>query len=191
MNVQLEAAYEIHLFLAACQVPYAIIGGFAVQCWGEPRFTQDVDVTILVPFGQEDTIISAVLGAFTPRVQNAAEFARKNRVILARSREGCDLDISLGIPGYEEQVTARAFDYDLGDGRTVKLCSAEDLIIHKAVAGRPQDDFDIEGIILRQGKKLDVNYIARWLEEFARSLETQEILLRFTGTWERFLQGKV
>lgn len=188
MNILIEAAHEIHQFFTHQKIPYAIIGGLAVQYWGEPRFTLDVDATILVPFGKEGEAISRLLTTFPSRIENAAEFARKNRVVLAKSRSGADIDISLGIPGYEEQVIARAIDYDLGDGRIVKLCSAEDLIIHKAVAGRPQDCFDIEGIIIRQGKKLDVRYIQKWLEEFSRALEMEEIMTRFTEPWKRLAQ---
>jgi len=41
MNEQAAATWEIHLFLADLGIHYAIIGGMAVQQWGEPRFTQD------------------------------------------------------------------------------------------------------------------------------------------------------
>jgi len=41
----LEAAWEIHCFMTSHQIPYAIIGGLAVQYWGEPRLTGDVDIT--------------------------------------------------------------------------------------------------------------------------------------------------
>lgn len=185
MNALFEAAYEIHQFLTSHKIPYAIIGGLAVQYWGEARFTQDVDVTILIPFGKEDAIVSEVLKAFPARIENAADFARKNRVILIKGSGGGELDVSLGIPGYEEEVAVRAIDFDLGDSRTVKLCSAEDLIIHKAVAGRGRDCSDIEGIIVRQGKRLNIGYIKRWLEEFARALENDEILSRFTDPWKK------
>jgi hypothetical protein len=43
----LEAAWEIHRFLTEHDIPYVIIGGLAVQHWGDPRFTRDVNVTIL------------------------------------------------------------------------------------------------------------------------------------------------
>ena len=78
-----------------------------------------------------------------------------------------------------------AFDYDLGDGRTIRLCSADDLIIHKALAGRPQDETDIEGVILRQRHHLDVSYIRRWLRAFADLLETPEVLQRFEIPWRQ------
>ncbi len=49
------------------------------------------------------------------------------------------------LPGYEEE----ALTHEVGAGRSVRLCSAEDLIIHKALAGPPQDVLDIEGIVAR------------------------------------------
>jgi hypothetical protein len=37
--------------------PLWVIGGLAVQGWGEPRFTRDVDVTIIVNSGDEEKIV--------------------------------------------------------------------------------------------------------------------------------------
>lgn len=62
---------------------------------------------------------------------------------------GLAVDISLALPGYEEALFARALDYALRPGQTIRLCSAEDLVIHKAVAGRPQDLIDIQGVVDR------------------------------------------
>lgn len=38
----LSVAAEVAAFLEELDVPYAIIGGLAVQHWGEPRLTHDV-----------------------------------------------------------------------------------------------------------------------------------------------------
>jgi hypothetical protein len=65
------------------------------------------------------------------------------------------------------------------------LCSAEDLIIHKAVAGRPQDIRDIEGIVYRQRDKLEVTYIRQWLREFAEILYKPEIIEIFEQPWRK------
>jgi hypothetical protein len=189
MNPQFEAAWEIHQFLTALDIPYAIIGGLAVQRWGEPRFTQDVDVTVLVPLGAEEEVLTSLLEAFAARIPDALAFALRSRVLLLQTAAGCNMDVSLGLPGYEEQVTARAIDYDLGDGRTVRICSAEDLIIHKAVAGRPQDIADIERVILRQKHRLDVAYVRHWLEQFTELLETDEVKRRFEAAWKRLVGG--
>ena len=52
MSLQLKAAWEAHEFFIKEGIPYAIIGGIAVQHWGEPRFTRDVDFTILATPGK-------------------------------------------------------------------------------------------------------------------------------------------
>jgi hypothetical protein len=94
-----------------------------------------------------------------------------------------EADVSLGLPGYEEEAIARGVAYDLGGGRSVRLCSAEDLVAHKALAGRAQDVLDIEGIVARQGKALDVAYVRRWLTELGRVSDDSEVLARFERIW--------
>jgi predicted nucleotidyltransferase len=79
----------------------------------------------------------------------------------------------------------RAVDVELEPGKAVKICSAEDLIIHKAIAGRPQDVRDIEGIIYRQRDALDLATIRHWLHAFAELLDNPEIVERFERPWRR------
>lgn len=187
MNLQLEAIKEVHECFTREDIQYVLIGGIALQWWGEPRFTRDVDVTVLVNLGEEEKVIRKILSAFSPRISNALEFALKNRVCLVQNRDGYEIDISFGIPGYEEEVMRRAVGCKLGEG-TVMICSAEDLIVHKAVAGRPQDLTDIEGIIMRQGNKLDVNYIRKWLKDFSDLLEMPELFERFEKPWKQLIE---
>jgi hypothetical protein len=188
MNPQFKAIWEVHQFFASESIPYVIIGGMALQWWGEPRFTRDVDVTILVNLGKEEVVVKKILSAFSPRISDAYKFALKNRICLVQSKEGYEIDISLGIPGYEKKVMKRSVECRLDKKHIVRICSAEDLIIHKAVAGRPQDLSDIEGIILRQGKKLNVKYIQKWLKEFSDILEMKELLERFEKPWKQLME---
>jgi len=188
MNLQLKAIKEVHQFFTSKDIPHVIIGGIALQWWGEPRFTRDVDVTILVPSGDEETVIKKVLSAFTPRISDALEFALKNRICLVKNKDGYEIDISLGVPGYEEEIMRRAVLCTLGKKISVRICSAEDLIIHKAVAGRPQDQSDIESIIIRQGKKLDIKYMRKWLKEFSQTLEIPEIRNRLEKPWKQLMK---
>lgn len=46
-------------------------------------------------------------------------------------------------------------------------CSAEDLIVHKAFAGRERDWLDVEGIVIRQGEDLDRDLVLRELAPLA------------------------
>lgn len=79
----------------------------------------------------------------------------------------------------------RAAEFALEPGKGVRICSAEDLIIHKAIAGRPQDVRDIEGIVYRQRDGLDVSTIRRWLRIFEELLDTHEVIERFERPWRR------
>ncbi len=184
MNQQEVAAWELHLFLTELCVQYAIIGGMAVLYWGEARFTQDVDITILAPLDNPAEIIRKIFDRFPARLQDAMAFARRNRVILVRASNECPVDISLGLPGFEEEVMRRTVDYELETGKRVRICSAEDLIIHKAVAGRPQDVRDIEGIVYRRRDILDTRYVRHWLHSFAEILADSEIEQRFERPWQ-------
>lgn len=185
MNEQEHAAWELHVFLVQRDVPYVIIGGLAVRQWGEPRFTQDVDATVVFPLDDPVSLLQELAAHFSPRLPDAVDFARRHRVLLVRASNGVPLDISLGLPGYEEEVMARAVDWELEPGKVVCLCSAEDLVIHKAVAGRPQDLRDIEGIIYRQGTALDVTIVRRWLGAFAKVLAQPDLLERFESPWRK------
>ena len=105
-------------------------------------------------------------------------------MILIKASNGVDVDISLALPGYEDELFRRAVAVEIEPAQAIRLCSAEDLIIHKAVAGRPQDIADIEGVVLRQGNRLDLAYLRQWLGEFSAALAAPEIAQRFENAWQ-------
>ena len=179
MSTRDDAAWEMHDFFIRLGVQYAVIGGMAVQHWGEPRFTQDVDLTIAAPLEEPDSLVRSIVAQFPSRIDDPIDFVRRNRVILVRATNGCNVDISLALPGYEDEVMRRAVAYELEPGKVIRLCSAEDLIIHKAVAGRPQDLRDIEGVVYRQRGVLDIAYIRFWLRSFSELLARPDILDSF------------
>jgi hypothetical protein len=184
-----EAAWEIHEFLTQHKIPYAIIGGLAVQEWGIPRLTVDVDLTVLTPVEEgSESFVRLVLTRFSSRSPDPFDMARTRRIVLLHASNGRGIDISIGIPGYEDELMRRAGDHELEPGKVVRLCSAEDLIIHKCVAGRPQDVRDVESVIARQGDKLDVVYIRQWLDYFSNLLAIPEVLELFDRAWRTVQQ---
>jgi len=58
---------------------YCIIGGLAVQKWGEPRTTLDPDLSLFAPYGEEDEFVVALLARFKARALDAHAFALQNR----------------------------------------------------------------------------------------------------------------
>ncbi len=62
-----------------------LYGTVMKQRWGEPRETVDVDLTLLTGFGGEGPFIHALLDRYEGRIDDAAGFARANRVLLLRA----------------------------------------------------------------------------------------------------------
>ena len=181
-----EAAYEVCSFLASHKIQHVVIGGLAVQIWGESRFTKDADISIASPTHAKPRFSSySYHQKFRSRAQDPLALAQSTRMVLITAGNGVEVDISLSLPGYEDSLFARAVEYEIESGKIIRLCSAEDLIIHKAVAGRPQDIIDIQGVVDRQGDKLDVRYIRQWLKEFSDALETEEVIERFETLWRK------
>ena len=174
-----EAAWQLHQFLQARDIPYMIIGGIAVQRWGEPRFTRYLDALVLCEPGSEGALIDELLAHFEGRIEDAAEFARKHRVLLLRIRRLTDVDVSFGLPGYEEQALERAVSFDIGNGRTVNICSPEDLVVSKLVTGRSRDLTDAEGVVRRNWSAMDLGYVRHCLKEFSQALDMPELLATF------------
>jgi len=140
---------------------------------------------VAAPLDDPRGFIKNVLEHFSPRIVDALDFALRNRVILVQASNGYPLDITLGLPGYEDEMTERAVDFEITLAAKVRVCSAEDLIIHKAVAGRAQDVRDIEGVVYRQGKTFDIDYIRRWLNEFSAIVDNPDLGELFETPWRR------
>ena len=153
---------------------FCIISGLAVVYWGTPRSTQDVDVSLVVPLGDERAVAEHLLHSFTPRIEQAVPFAVESRILLIEASNGVSIYIAFAGFPLEQAMIERAEMCELQPGLSVRLINAEDLIISKAIAARPQDVLDIQGIIDRQGEHLDRTHIRLTLEAFCSLLETND-----------------
>lgn len=177
-----QAALEIQAFCRDQGWKFCFIGGIAVQRWGEPRLTQDADVTVLSGFGGEEVFVDALLKRFQGRRPDARDFALQARVVLLQTTAGTALDIALGAIPFEERSVQRASNYDFGiRGDPIELitCGAEDLVVHKCFAGRDQDWLDVERILQRQNRRLNLALIREELAPLVALKEQPEILERF------------
>lgn len=172
-------AHDVLTFLARHDMRACIIGGLAVQRWGEPRVTQDVDLTLLAPFGRERELIDRLLVGYDARDAGAREFALRYRVLKLRAPDGIPIDVSLGAFPFEIEVLKRASRWRLSPTIELVVCSAEDLIIYKLVAGRPRDLLDVEGIVRLRWRELDLARVRRWTREFSGLLERDDLLSPF------------
>jgi hypothetical protein len=160
--VLLSQALETH------DLPFMLIGGQAVLLHGQPRLTQDIDVTLAAAPDRLTEVIAVCdqLG-LDPLPTEVERFVRNTFVLpAAESSSGIRVDFIFSTTPYERQAINRAVRVPIG-GRLVPFATAEDLILHKLFAGRPRDLEDAAGIVHRKGTELDWTYLQHWAEEFS------------------------
>jgi predicted nucleotidyltransferase len=163
-------------------IPYMIIGGQAVLIHGEPRFTRDIDVTLGVGPDSLQDLISAIkpLG-WVALPQEPETFVAQTMVLPCEDTgTGIRIDFIFGLTAYEQESIQRAKPVQI-EGAAVLFAGAEDLIIHKMIAGRPRDLEDVAGIVAKN-PSMDLNRIRTTLKDFEEALE-QPLLAEFERIW--------
>lgn len=186
MNDVYRAAAELQEFCHRQNWQFCFIGGLAVQRWADPRQTEDADLTLLTGFGGEKPYIDALLNSFRSRISGERDHAIRRRVLFLESSEGVGLDIALGGFPFEEHAVARATPWQIA-GMSLVTCSAEDLIVHKAFAARDLDWADVTSIVMRHGRKLNIEQIWTELRPLVELKEEPEILAKLQQIFDQQL----
>jgi len=153
-----------------------VIGGIAVIARGVPRLTRDIDIA----FSGGDVALPALVGelgraGISPRINDAIAFATENQVLLARHlASGVDIDISLAWLPFEMEAISGATKESIG-GVVLPIARAEDLVIFKAIAWRPQDRQDVERLIALHRDRMDLVRIRRHVAELGAALEIDRL----------------
>lgn len=153
-----------------------VIGGIAASVLGRARYTEDVDAMFLLSTQDIPRFLGeAEQEGIVPRIENAADFAKKRRVLLLQHIiTGTNIDISLGIMPFEQEVVERSSIREFESALQVRLPTPEDLIIMKAIASRPKDFEDIRTLAAKY-TNLDLARIKRWVKDYANLMEVPEL----------------
>ena len=144
--------------LNEAEVQYIVVGGIATILHGYVRATSDIDLVVDLHVDEATKVIAVLTDAgYQPKVPvQAIEFADASKRQQWIDEKGMqvfsmyqpdnplltiDLFVKQPIP-YEELKT-RAVTMEL-DGINVRVCSIDDLIKMKNIAGRDKDMADIE-----------------------------------------------
>jgi hypothetical protein len=171
-------ALEVQRLCERQQWPFCIIGGVAVQRWGEARFTQDVDLTLFTGFGEEERYIDSWLKDFQLHPDCPPTTAVANRVLRLTNPRGVPIDVAFGAIDFERRTIERSSLWPLAEGEALRTCSAEDLIVHKCFANRDRDWVDVDGILARQWHKLDLKLVRKELKPLTELKEEPGIMAR-------------
>ncbi|MBI4565158.1 MAG: hypothetical protein HY716_10745 [Planctomycetes bacterium] len=145
---------------------YVIYGGLAAGIWGEPRYTDDVDVVIFLHERElPEFLRAAAAHGFSVDEDLAVQHVQVSgwaRIPLGDRNSPWHVDLCLGDSPFDQSALARRKKIHLFE-RAAWVASAEDVILYKLVSGRPVDLVDISGIISRQSG-LDEAYLRRWAD---------------------------
>jgi hypothetical protein len=166
-------------WLDAANIPSMVVGGVAASALGRPRLTQDVDALAILPEAEWANALSiAASHGILPRIEHPLDFARRSRVLLLRHAESeIDIDVIFGGLSFEQAAIDNSKVHDIG-GLRVRLPRIEDLLVMKAVARRPKDLQDIEGLLAAH-PEADVTAVRRWVSEFATAMSMSDMLKDF------------
>ncbi len=158
------------VFLAAIDTaesgsfPYLLYGGLAAGLWGEPRYTEDVDIVLFI--SERDALRflrAAAQSGFAVDEGLALQQLQVSgwaRLPLEEEKSPWHLDLTLGDSPFDRSALSRRKGVVLFD-RKVWVASPEDLVIYKLVSARDRDMMDVRQIARRQ-KGLDVPYLRKW-----------------------------
>jgi len=152
-------------------IRYIVVGGLAVVLHGHARLTADVDLMVDLDDEQARKTVDALVElGLRPRVPvNPIDFADRSireGWIRDRGMQVFSLydpanpmrvvDLFVDHPVPFEELWTRSVEFEL-ESTTVRVVSIPDLIRLKRLAGRPQDQVDIERLedILRAQTKSD------------------------------------
>jgi predicted nucleotidyltransferase len=176
-----EEALQLQRELEHRGWPFCFIGGIALQHWGEPRTTRDLDLSLFTGFGGEAGIVDALLQRYPGRIPDARAFALQHRVLLLVTQSGVPVDIALAALPFEAELIARSTKINYGPGIDLRICALEDLVVMKAFADRPQDRADLVGIVHRRGDSLDWPNVFERLSPLADAKDAPDILDRLAA----------
>ncbi|MFQ5733147.1 MAG: hypothetical protein ACE5KM_14500 [Planctomycetaceae bacterium] len=167
---------------------YLVTGSTATITYGEPRFTNDIDIAIDLPGETVDAFCDAFpLGEFymnreTVRtaVQNESQFN------LIHPASGLKIDfIVLTQSEFNRSRVTRRRELPVLADRCVSFASPEDVILMKMIyyrEGKSEKHLrDIGGVLRVQGAGIDRDYITEWAEQLGAGDVWQTILDRETG----------
>ncbi|HQR41372.1 MAG TPA: nucleotidyltransferase [Gemmatales bacterium] len=144
-------------------MPFALIGGMALAVYGQPRSTSDVDFIVAM----DRTVLQEALVkdgraffVFEPeQLPFPHMYILRSHIKVEQRLVTIDM---IAVDGdWAESIMQRARYIQL-NGLSIRVASAEDIILLKLFSERAKDAEDIRGLILQRGSMLDRGYVEQW-----------------------------
>ncbi|HAP77027.1 MAG TPA: hypothetical protein DCR14_13185 [Acidimicrobiaceae bacterium] len=127
--------------LDAAGLPWALGGALALAyATEEPRGTRDIDINVFVPAERAADVFAALPVGVRSSAADIAEARRADQVRLWW--DDTPVDLFFAADPFHHEVDRRCRRVPFA-GRTIRVLSAEDLAVFKAMFDRPKDWVDI------------------------------------------------
>ncbi len=145
---------------------YALAGGWAYSALVEPRATTDIDLLMLIEQPTREGIQSLFSSQFDSTLVHPAPMVFQGisiwRCVGIRGGQDVVVDLLLADSDYLKTALSRRRMVIFGE-LNVPILAIEDLIVLKTLAGRLQDQADLEKIRARQDElHVDWTYVEEW-----------------------------
>lgn len=151
-----------------------VIGGLAVLVRGTPRLTRDVDLSLLLRPRETQRLLDALGREFRALPSDPVAFARRQFVLPLEGPDGTRLDAAFTGTPFEEESIRRATFEEIG-GVRARVCTAEDLVLHKVVSERLQDLEDVRSVVRARGKRFNRKRLDPLVRSLAEELDRPDI----------------
>lgn len=126
-----------------------VIGGIAVIARGVRRMTTDIDAAVRGDGIDVASLVKALARKhIVPRIDDAERFARASLVLLLKhERTGVEFDVSMAWTDFERDAIEASSVIAFG-AVDAPMARPDDLIVFKAIAGRPKDIEDATALLV-------------------------------------------
>ena len=157
--------------LERLHLPYLVTGSIATILYGEPRFTNDIDVVVQLPVEAVEAFTAAFPeGEFyldAERIRSA--IAHRGQFNVIHPASGLKVDVMIpAMDAFDRSRFARARRVHPAEGLAAEFAAPEDVIVKKlqyyAAGGSEKHLRDIAGVVRISAADVDRDYVAGWAE---------------------------
>jgi hypothetical protein len=181
--------------LERLKLPYLVTGSIATILYGEPRFTNDIDVVVQLPLDRAEALVAAFpAGEFYVDLEHVRRaIARRGQFNILHPTSGLKVDVMIpAMDDFDRSRFARARRVRPADGLEADFAAPEDVVVKKlqyyADGGSEKHLRDIVGVLRVSSTKVDRDYIAAWAERLGVA-EVWDLILESEGGEEAGPEG--
>jgi len=170
------------------EIRYLVAGSMATTIYGEPRFTNDIDVVVDLRPEQVDAFCLSFPATdfYCYREAVVDAIRQRSQFNIIHFESGIKIDVFIPDESeFSRTQLGRGVQARLGSGFEVRFSAPEDVILKKLeyfkAGGSEKHIRDIAGVLKVQAERIDREYITDWATRLGLGDTWREVLGRVDG----------